>query len=173
MKIVRFLSVEKLKQLKPINEDVDPVTLSKIIFDVQQVKIYALLGSGLYNKLIELIESGDVDEPTNSKYKELLDDYVSNALASWVYVSALPRMTFQFTDKGLQERNGNHSSAASSTALKTMVGQATTDAEFISDRVREYLCKNSTHFPEYQNLNGSPGTKTTFSSGGMHLDYLQ
>lgn len=172
MKIIRLLKVEDFRELQPINEDVDSITLKKVIYNAQDTKIQESLGTVLYKKILSLVDTGDISQPANVKYKELLDDWIIKVLSYWAFVDAIPHMTYQFTDKGVQERNGNHSTVAAPAAVKAKIGQAENKAEFQTNLMLNYLCKNASYFPEHGRVDdGIPASNKPFCSGGMELDY--
>lgn len=172
MKIVRLLSVELFRELQPINEDTDSTTLKKVIYNAQDTNIQESLGTVLYKKILALVDSGEITDTINEKYKELLDTHVTKVLSYWAYVDAIPHMTYQFTDKGVQERNGNHSTTGERAAVKEKIGKAQNQAEFHTNLMLQYLCKFSSSFPEHGRVDdGIPAVNKPFCSGGMQLDY--
>lgn len=171
MKIIRLLSVERFRDLQPINEDTDAVILKKVIYNAQETKIQEHLGTSLYNKILNIVDDGTISQPANAKYKILLDDWIIKILAYWSYVEAIPHLTYQFTDKGVSERDGNHSITANPAAIKTKVQRAENNAEFHTNLMLTFLCKNAKDYPEHGRIDeGIPANTKPFFSG-MQLDY--
>jgi len=172
MKIIRLLDVETFRELQPINEDTDSTTLKKVLYNAQESKIQEFLGTALYKKVLDLVDTGDITNPQNAIYKTLLDDYVRKVLSYWGYVEAIPHMTYQFTDKGVQQRDGNHSRNADRAAVKEKMGNARNAAEFQTSLMIEWLCDKSANIPEYSDIDDAgiaANTKPYFS--GMELGY--
>jgi hypothetical protein len=172
MKIIRLLTVETFRELQPINEDTDSTTLKKVIYNAQDTNIQEKLGTVLYRKILSIVDDGTISQPINVKYKELLDTYILKVLSYWAYVDAIPHMTYQFTDKGVQERNGNHSTIGERAAVKEKIGKAENQAEFQTGLMVSFICKNASNYPEYGQIDdGIPASRTPYISGGMQLDY--
>ena len=173
MKITRLLSVETFRELQPVNEDTDSTILKKTIFNAQETKIQELLGTSLYKKILTIVDDTTISQPVNAKYKELLDDWIIKVLSYWAYVDAIPDMTHQMTDKGSQERNGNHSTVSNPAAIKSKIGKAENKAEFQSNLMVTFICRYAANFPEYGRIDdGIQASNKPFCSGGMQLDYF-
>lgn len=173
MKIVRLLSVETFRELQPINEDTDSTTLKKVLYNAQESKIQEHLGTSLYNKIIDLVDSGNITQPANAKYKTLLDDWIVKVLSYWGYVKAIPHMTYQFTDKGVQQRDGNHSRTADPAAVRAKIQGAENDAEFQANLMIKFICNHSSDYREYGEVDdGIQANRKPFFSG-MQLDYYE
>ena len=171
MKIVRLLPVEKFRDLQPINEDTDATILKKVIYNAQETKIQEHLGTSLYKKILTLVDTGDISQPGNSKYKELLDDYITKVLSYWAYVDAIPHMTYQFTDKGVSQRDGNHSRTAEPAAVKAKVMRAENQAEFQTNLMLTFLCNKASDYPEHGRIDDGIGANNKPFFSGMELDH--
>lgn len=171
MKIVRLLPVEKFRALQPINEDTDATILKKVIYNAQETKIQEHLGTSLYKKILTLVDTGDISQPGNAKYKTLLDDYIVKVLSYWAYVDAIPHMTYQFTDKGVSSRDGNHSTVSERAAVKEKIGNAQNQAEFQTNLMLTFLCNYAGDYPEHGRVDDGVRANNKPFFSGMELDY--
>jgi hypothetical protein len=159
-----LISEAKLKRFTDINNALDVDLISSVIREAQIVHITRLLGSKLYNRIIS-----DVDNDTLSgNYKSLVDDYIQDALLYWAYYESLETIYLRPRNAGLVVPQGGENNAASDIALYDKKRQSVKNkAEYFSERLVDYLCFNTTVFPEYnQNVNDDifPDTDTQFKS---------
>jgi hypothetical protein len=159
-----LISEAKLKRFTDINNALDPDLLSSTIREAQIVHITRLLGSKLYDKIID-----DVDNDTLSgNYKTLVDDYIQDALLYWSYYESLEAIYLRPRNAGLVVPQGGENNAAADIALYDKKRQSVKNkAEYFSERVVDYLCFNTVLYPEYnQNINDDiyPDTSTQFKS---------
>ena len=68
---VYFISENTLKQYSNINDNVDSGSLRQAIRTAQLINAQESLGTSLYNKLSDLVDTGDITGSTNSNYKTL------------------------------------------------------------------------------------------------------
>jgi len=159
-----LISEAKLKRFTDINNALDPDLLSSTIREAQIVHITRLLGSKLYDRIID-----DVDNDTLSgNYKTLVDDYIQDSLLYWSYYESLEAIYLRPRNAGLVVPQGGENNAAADIALYDKKRQSVKNkAEYFSERVVDYLCFNNVLFPEYnQNTNDDiyPDTSTQFKS---------
>jgi hypothetical protein len=145
-------------------EVVTSIDADGTIREAQIVHITRLLGSKLYDKIID-----DVDNDTLSgNYKTLVDDYIQDALLYWSYYESLEAIYLRPRNAGLVVPQGGENNAAADIALYDKKRQSVKNkAEYFSERVVDYLCFNTVLYPEYnQNINDDiyPDTSTQFKS---------
>lgn len=91
-KNVLLIDENILKERTAIHGNIDPKLLYPEIKAAQDMYIEPILGSALYNKIINEVDAGTI----TGTYKALLDDYIIDALC-WYIVSALPdAISYQF-----------------------------------------------------------------------------
>lgn len=149
MEITHLQSVEKFRDIMTINADVDSKTIQTALYNTQLVELRQILGTSLYTKIVELISTLDIQLVGNVAYKGLLDEYILPSLRSHGMARLIPHLTSQLTDKGLQSRSGEFSQQASASAAKAMRQRYENDAEYLDGLLLQYLCDNTTLFPEY------------------------
>jgi hypothetical protein len=171
MKIIRLLSVEKFRDLFPVNEDVDATIVKKVLYRAQSVKVLQFLGTELYKKITTLVDSGDINLVANVKYKLLLDEHVQNICGYWGYHRVIPHLSWQITDKGVQQRDGNHSKPASDAVITKQQKIAENDAEFVTDLMVKFICKNSADYPEYGQIDEGIGANRKPYFSGMQFGH--
>lgn len=165
---IHLQSVEQFKDVMTINVDVDAKTIKTVLYNTQLVQIQSLLGTDLYKKIIELVETGDITLPANAAYKTLLDEHIKVCLRFEGYSRLIPHLNNQLTDKGQQSRNGEFSQPSGDAIL---MKRAKNDAELMAKLMMEFICDNIGDYPEYNTGQEGilPNDKPYFS--GVELDY--
>ena len=83
--MAHLISVSNLKKLSYISSNVDDNLISTIITRVQDTVIEPILGSSLYNHLLQAVDNNTL----NINEQELLSKYLSNCLIAAVEVRAV------------------------------------------------------------------------------------
>lgn len=172
MNTIYFVSETVLKANSPISLNVEPQLLNLAIIDAQEMRVQMALGSNLYNKLITLVDTGDISVITYANYKTLLDNYVVPAVIYWSIVECLSYVRYKIMNKGVQSQNSDNSTPLDLEEIKYFQDSIRNKAEFKSQRLIDYLIENRTLFSEYtQSLDAddiAPVGSSYFS--GMVLD---
>jgi hypothetical protein len=143
-----------LKQRSAIHTNIDAKLIYPEIKVAQDLYIHRLLGTALFNKILEDIDAKVIC----GHYKELLDDYIIDCLV-WYTISSLPDgLSFQFWNKGVLRKGGEFTDQPSMSDLIDLSNKYKNRAESYADRLVKYLCQNSNKFPEY--LNAGSGMDT-------------
>ena len=161
---VYFISETTLKQYSSIDENVDSGSLRQAIRTSQLINTQETLGTSLYNKLIDLVETGEITGSTNSNYKNLLDNYVRDVVIQYSVFYALDDFIFKFMNVGLVQGFSEQGGSLDINTFKMIKNGARDRAEFFDNRLREHLFNNENLYPAY---------KTSTTDGtlpGAHTD---
>lgn len=170
-----LVSEAKLKRFTDINNNLDTDLISSVIREAQIIHITRLLGSRLYDKIIEDVQSDSL----TGVYKSLVDDYIQDALIYWSYYESLETIYLRPRNAGLVKPTGGENNIDADLALYDKKRQSIKNkAEYFSERLVDFLCYNSSTFPEYgteQNEDIFPDRDTQFKSpivfrGGVRAD---
>ncbi len=146
-----FISIADLKAKSIIDGNTDADKLIHQIEVAQDMHIQNYLGGRLYDKLQELILSGDVDLPVNSDYKALRDDYIKPMLIWFTQLEYLPFAMFKINNGGITKHRSQEAESVDFRDVDRMQSRITDRAEFYTKRFLDYICFNSQKFPEYNN----------------------
>ena len=80
-----LISEAKIREYTGVDNNVDSALIKNGIREGQDIGLQAIIGTLLYDQLMNLVDSGDINTPTYSKYKTLLDAYVQNYLVYACY----------------------------------------------------------------------------------------
>ena len=146
-----LISIADLKAKSIIDGNTDADKLIHKIEVAQDMHIQNYLGGKLYDKLQDLILSGDIDLPANSDYKALRDDYIKPMLIWFTQLEYLPFAMFKIDNGGINRHRGQESDTVDFRDVDRMQSKITDRAEFYTKRFIDYICFNSQKFPEYNN----------------------
>ena len=148
---ILLISVDMLKDRSNIHGNIDEKLLYADIKVAQDMHIYPLLGTALYNRIQDDIANSTLA----GDYKILMDDYLIDCLV-WYTLSESPEtISYQITNKGVVRKQGDYTQLPSMSEIVSLADTYKKRAEFYANRARLYLQQNApAKFPEYLN----PGT---------------
>lgn len=166
---ILFVNPDYMKRLTQLNGAVEDATMVPAIILAQDKHVQQYLGTELLNKLKADISGTGV----TGDYVTLLDDYVRKATVWWAMVEMLPNLYVQLDNGGLVIRTAENTAAISSADLHREIENARQNAQFYTTRMVEYLCNNSTLFPEYSSNSGADmlPERTAYYQNGMTISH--
>ena len=173
MSQVYFISESKLKSYTNISDNVDSGSLRQAIRTAQLINLQETLGTGLYNKLSDLVDTGEITGSTNSNYKNLLDSYCVDVVIQYSLFYALDDFIFKFMNVGLVQGFSEQGSSLDISTFKMIKNGARDRAEFFDNRLREHLFNNDNLYPAYETstTDGTlPGANTDGIISSIVLD---
>jgi hypothetical protein len=148
------MSVDMLKQRTAIHTNTDAKIIYPEIKAAEDLYIEPILGSALYNKIINDINvSGS---PQGASYITLVNNYVLDVLQNYTLSTLCLVASFQLWNKGLLRKTGDDMEAPTMSDLVDISNFYKNRAEVYGTRLTRYLQQNasSTVLPEYLD----PGT---------------
>lgn len=148
-KNILLISDTMIKEKTALHGNVDPKLLYPEIKLAQDMFIHPLLGTALFDKIQDLIEAG----LTTGDYKNLLDNYIADALIYYVLAELPETLSYQFYNKGVLRKTGDNTELPSMSDLASLISKYKYRAEWYATRLTKYLKENAstTLFPEYLN----------------------
>ena len=146
-----FVSANRLKRDTAIGGSVDDDLIRPYVYMAQQRWILPVLGTKLYDKISADIDAGTV----TGDYETLLNDYIIPSTVQYSFVQLVPFLRLRFVNNAVVVMNSEQSTAATYDDLKPLMDQALDMATFYRERLIDYICNNSTLFPEYNTNTGS------------------
>jgi len=169
MNNVLLVSEESLKTYTAINENVQSDELRFCILEAQLIFIQESCGTNLYEKMLDLVDTGDIYDAGNANYKLLLDKYINPTLISYSYYLGLDNFAMKWVSVGLVSNRSEQGSPIDFKMFQYMKSNAKNQAEFNDNLLRRHLIFRSGWYPEYNNGNLNDGqlppeTNQTFKS---------
>lgn len=146
-----FITTNDLKRNTIVDGNVDVDKFIQFIKIAQEIHIQNYLGGALYNKISDDI----INENLTGDYLALVQDYIKDMLIHFAMVDYLPFSAYQIANGGVFKHNSENSVNATKNEIDYLVDKHRDFAQFYTRRFLDYMCFNSTKFPEYtQNQNG-------------------
>ena len=166
---ILFVNENYVKRYSTINGSVDATFLEPRIILAQDKWIQPILGTNLYKKLQADVAAGSIA----GAYKTLMEDYLMRATLHWSLVEILPSLLYKVNNGSLSTYSSDDSTAITRGELDRLVEEQRSNAQFYSERMKDYLCANSSSFPEYNTRSTSdqmcPIKGTIYYEGGMEI----
>lgn len=148
-----LISWTKVKQYTSINDSLDPDLIKNNIRIAQDIQLQRVIGTLLYDKLIDLVKTDTIGDAENSDYKTLLDDYIQDMLLYAAYYETLESIFIRPKNNGLLTPNGGENSDSVDKQRYEMTRTSVLNKfEYYADRLSKYLVETQAQFPE---LNGN------------------
>ena len=154
---VLFISESRLKEKTAINENVDSTELRFAIQLAQNIYSQETCGTNLFQKLQELVYTGDIELAGNINYKTLLNQFIQPCLIQYSYMLALDNFFIKFVNIGLVQNRSEQGSPIDIKALQYLKQNAKNQGEFMDNLLRRHLVFKSELYPEYNNGNLNDG----------------
>tara|TARA_R110001606_G_scaffold256190_1_gene404304 strand:- start:468 stop:1043 length:576 start_codon:yes stop_codon:yes gene_type:complete len=170
MSYVLFISEAKLKSSTAINLSVDTAILLPYVLQSQRLYVKTKLGTDLYEKLESLIVAGTVGAAGNEAYATLLNDYIGSMLPNYALYHCIPFLRFRVENGNIYSKTSENGTPITTEESQHLREEVLNTAQYFTERMIDYICNNSTLFPEYSTNTGSdidPSKEAYFN--GLHL----
>ena len=169
-----FISPQFIKDNTVVNDSVDTNIIQKSIRTAMDKYIHPLIGSEMYEALIDKINTGSITGTTNAAYKTLLDEYVIPVTIEYSVYELVPFANYKFRNKSISTQNSPDSTSAGLDELAYIRQNILDTAQFYGERLVSYLIKQSSAsvFPEYFTWTQGdiPPAKGDYF-GGIHIPH--
>lgn len=139
-----LMSATILKDRSVIHTNIDEKLLFPDIKMAQDRFIHPKLGSALFNKMIDLIETTNISGVTNTAYKTLLDDYIIDCQINYVLSELCISLPYQFWNKGVLRKGGDTTENPTMSELVDISNHYRIKAEWYGERLSRYLKQTAT-----------------------------
>ena len=165
---VFLISIETLKKNSIVNNNVDDMYVLPAIEYSQDCGLQSLIGSKLYNKLMDLVADGSISADVNSDYKFLLDEYITNYLINKVTANIQIPLAFKLRNQGVVQQTGDNTYVPSLRDTEYVVQHYENQANFYGNRMSAYLIANRCKYPEYCSIDSCadmPSDRNAYNTG--------
>jgi hypothetical protein len=144
---VLIISDVYIKKYTTVNGAVDPNLLYPSIYLAQDKYLAPYLGTNLFEKIKNDIENNTL----SGDYLTLVDDYARRVVMWWTMVEAAPSLTYKVDNGTMVQRTSEDTSPVADVVFKDQLARWQQNAEHYTSLMVDYLCANSSLFPEYSN----------------------
>lgn len=141
-----FISRNDIIKNTPLQGAIDADRLLPFVRTAQEKYILNLLGTVLYNKLQDDVES---QTAFTGYYQTLMEEYVKPTLIWYACVEYLPFSATQFKSEGAVKYKSEQSEAVGKNEIDYLTQKAQDNAEYYATRMQDYLIAYSTQIPEF------------------------
>jgi len=159
MKEIYFIDDAYMIRFSWLNGSTDQDYLKPAIRLAQLKRLRYYIGTCLYTKLTDLVESQDVGDNTsinhadNAKYKTILDNHIQDVLLYWTLVELYRYLVYKIDNSSILKRVANNTETLSKEELMQMIESEESNAQFFTQRMMTYLAnlKGDDRIAEYDN----------------------
>ena len=157
-----FIKREDLVRNSIIDGNVDYDKIIQFVKVSQEIDIQNLLGTDLYNRISADIIAGNL----SGDYLSLVNSYIQPTLIWFAQMNYIPFSAYTIAKGGVYKHQAENSQSVDKNEVDYLVAKAREYANYYSTRLVNYLCFNSSLFPEYTSNTDndiSPDSDTTFN----------
>ena len=147
---VQLVSETTLKKLTLINDNVDVCYIGPAIEKAQDMGLQPLIGTRLFDKLCQLVADKNIGSADNLAYKTLLDDYITPYLCQRVMADIQVPLFAKIRNAGIVQSQDQQTQQLTKGNVDYIRADYEYNATFYGKRLTEYLCANSTKYPEWR-----------------------
>lgn len=141
-----FITRNDIIKKTPLQGSVDADRLLPFVQTAQEKYLLNLLGTVLYAKLQEDIET---QTPFTGFYEVLMTDHIKPTLIWYTVVEYLPFSGVQFKSEGAVRHESEQSRAVSKNEIDYLLQKSMNNADYYATRLQNYLISYSNEIPEY------------------------
>lgn len=163
---VFLISEATMKKNSVVNNNVDGMYLLPAIEFAQDAGLQPIIGTKLYNKLMDLVEDGSIVQAPD--YKSLLDEYITPYLVNKVTADIQIPLSFKLRNQGVVQQTDANTYVPSMKDIQYVKQDYENKANFYSNRLSDYLRANRSKYPEYCSVDSCadmPSNKDAYNTG--------
>lgn len=163
---VFLVSEATMKKNSVVNNNVDGMYLLTAIEFAQDAGLQPIIGTKLYNKLMDLVENGSITGSTDYKY--LLDEYITPYLVNKVTADIQIPLSFKLRNQGVVQQTDANTYVPSMKDIQYVIQNYENKANFYSNRLSDYLRANRSKYTEYCSVDSCadmPSNKDAYNTG--------
>ena len=146
-----FVTREDIIKKTPLSGNIDPDKLLQYVELAQDMHIQAQLGTDLYEKIQADIIADTLADP----YLTLVRTYIRPMLIHYAASEFLHYASYKIENGGVFKASPDTESSVDFIEVSRLIDKERDNAQFYEQRFNDYICNNSTSFPEYHtNSNG-------------------
>lgn len=116
---------------------------------VQDEHVERVLGTPLFNRICELVASGDIDDSENASYKYILDNYLLYVVGWGVRADVQPQLHNKVRNAGVTHSTDEHLQTVDQQTMYENMGRYMKRMNAYISKLADYLRCHASKFPEY------------------------
>ena len=140
-----FIKKADLVKNTAISGNVDTDKFIQFIRLAQEIHVQNYLGTDLYNKISNDIIAGNL----TGNYLTLVNDFIQPMLIHFSMAEYLPFASYTIANGGVYKHTSETSETVNKDEVDFLIEKARATAQNYTRRFIDYICFNTTLFPEY------------------------
>jgi len=151
---ILWISENYIKQQSSIMDNVENKFIRSHIFEAQNIHIQYILGSQLYDGIIDqfqdyktAVDAGTtgvtIADYVDADYLSLVNDYIQPALLYYTLYEAMYSLYMKFTNKGVVTQTSDYSDTVDIGLFQNRRKDFENKAQFYAERLTKYLLDNT------------------------------
>lgn len=161
---VQLFSVAQLIAAAALDENLYDIDIEVSAKAVQDEYVEGTIGTCLFNRLCDLVETGDIDKPDNIAYKRLLVDYVLYVVAWGVRYDIEPQLQNKIRNAGVTNSTDEHLVTVAQNIMFENMGRYKRRMQFYAKALLKYVQDNKDIYKEFEPC-GNSCSSTNSGSG--------
>ena len=166
---IQLISETTLKAFTLINDNVDAAFIAPAIQKAQDMGLQPLIGSNLLDKICTLVADDSISNEENAAYKRLLDDYIIPYLCWRVMADIQIPLFAKIRNAGIVQSQDQQTQQLSHSDVEYIKKDYEYNADFYGKRITDFLCANSTTYPEWLTRRDVADIKADSESFNTHI----
>lgn len=141
-----FLSPDDTLLVSYIEDNYDKDQVAAVIYNVQQLYLVDLIGSGLYNEL-------ETQQNSNSltSLNQTLISKMKDVLIMYVLSEGMMVFNYKIRNKGVMQMNSDNAQSVQVDVLMKLIQKFKDNAQVYAQRLTNYLSENQSNYPLFNN----------------------
>lgn len=147
---VLLISEDFIKTNSTLNDNAFGKYILPAIKEAQDIGLQSVLGECLYKKLLDLVQTGEIQLEDNIAYKDLLDNYVRDYLLYLVLSNSVLNLNVKLANIGTVLTNDERIVNLTQGETDLLDSNYSHKADFYKKRLQSFLLNNYEAFPELE-----------------------
>ena len=147
-----FITRNDIINNTPLGGAIDADALLPFVRTAQEKYLLNLLGTVLYNKIQDDIES---QTPFTGRYQDLVENYIKPTLIWYSCVEYIPFSAITFKSNGAVKQVSEQSVQPGKNEIDYLLSKALNNADYYATRLQDYLIAYNNEIPEYNESVGN------------------
>lgn len=145
---ILLCSESVIKSYTNISDNIAGDYLLPAIALAQRNDLESVIGTALVRKIQEYVANGTINDTENVKYKELLDEYITDFLCYASIKELIPIISFKISNIGTTRTDEEKTTQVTFIEVFKLKDYYEDKAEYFGMRLQKYLSANYKNFPE-------------------------
>jgi len=154
MENILLVNMDDILHYSQLSPTIDIYKLNPHILNAQILYLEPLLGTSLYEKILDLVSTGSITGYSYADYNILLSKYITPSVVYHSIALFIPLNAFEMTNGGTFQYSPTNATASVLTDIDKISNKYNIVGSKYDDKLQSYLNANSSLFIEYTTNTG-------------------